>query len=138
MAAELAGLYLGIVGSIGAIVTMSNTTYNYIRTTIGANDEKKTLLLEIAATTALLEELERRLQATPEWKNTFKAMKERDGPLEMYRSALEKVDAKLEHSKNRFVRVTGRFVWYFHKDEFTEILATIGRSKTDFHTILQL
>jgi hypothetical protein len=135
--AEAVGLYVGIVASIGSLIQFSETVFEYIRKTTGANEEKKALLLEISATNILLRELERKAKA-PEWEKTLKSLQKPDGPLELYRSALKSAEEKLEPSKNPFAKVTGRFVWYFQKGEFTEILAKIGRSKAIFDTIVNL
>ena len=135
--AEAVGPYVRIAASIGSLIQFSETIFEYIRKTTGANDEKKALLLEISATNILLKELERKVKA-PEWEKTLESLQKPDGPLELYRSALKSAEEKLEASKHRFTRVTQRFVWYFQKDEFTEILAKIGRSKSTFDTILNL
>jgi hypothetical protein len=116
---------------------LSEIVLEYIRITAGANDEKKALLLEITATSIILKELEGKAQS-PEWKKTLESMQNPDGPLERYRLALKEVEDKLQHSKNRFATVTKRFVWYFQKGEFTEILGKIVRSKADFKTVLNL
>jgi hypothetical protein len=135
--ADPLGLYVGIVASIGTLIQLSETVFEYIRKTSGANEEKKALLLEISATNILLRELERKAKA-PEWEKTLKSLQKPDGPLELYRSALKSAEEKLEPSKNPFAKVTERFVWYFQKGEFTEILAKIGRSKAIFDTIFNL
>jgi hypothetical protein len=135
--AEALGLYTGIVASIGTLIQLSEIVVEYIRITAGANDEKKAMLLEITETNILLKELEGKAQAL-EWKKTLESVQKADGPLERYRSALTEVEDKLQPSKNRFAKVTKRFVWYFQKEEFTEILAKISRSKMDFSTLLNL
>jgi hypothetical protein len=135
--AEALGLYTGIVSSIGTLLQLSEIVVEYIRITVGANDEKKALLLEITETSILLKELEGKANA-PEWKKTLESVQKPDGPLERYRSALKDVENKLQPSKNRFAKVTKQFVWYFQKGEFTEILAKIGRSKADFSTLSNL
>ncbi len=137
MAVEVVGLYVGIVAGIGSLIQLSETVLSYIRKTAGANEEKKALLLEISATNILLRELERKAKA-PEWEKTLESLQKPDGPLEMYRSALKSAEEKLEPSKNPFAKVTKRFVWYFQKGEFTEILAKIGRSKATFDTMFNL
>jgi hypothetical protein len=135
--ADPVGLYVGIVASIGTLIQLSETVFEYIRKTSGANEEKKALLLEISATNILLRELERKAKA-PEWEKTLKSLEEPDGPLELYRSALKSAEEKLKPSKNPFAKVTERFVWYFQKGEFTEILANIGRIKAIFDTRFNL
>jgi len=137
MAVEVVGLYVGIVAGIGSLIQLSETVLSYVRKTAGANEEKKALLLEISATNILLRELQRKAKA-PEWEKTLESLQKPDGPLEVYRSALKSAEEKLEPSKNPFAKVTERFVWYFQKGEFTEILAKIGRSKATFDTIFNL
>jgi hypothetical protein len=135
--AEAAGLYLGLVASIGSIIEFSEVVLEYIRNTAGANEEKKALLLEIMSTNTLLRELEGKAKA-PEWRNTLESMQKPDGPLVQYRLALNGAAEKLQPSKNPFVKVTKRFVWHFQKGEFSEILGKIGRSKAAFDTLLSL
>lgn len=135
--AEAVGVYVGIVASIGTLIQLSETVFEYIRKTSCANEEQKALLLEISATNILLRELERKAKA-PEWEKTLKSLQKPDGPLELYRSALKSAEEKLEPSKYPFAKVTERFVWYFQKGEFNEILAKIGRSKANFDTILNV
>src|SRR5947207_1218874 len=137
MAVEVVGLYVGLVAGIGSLIQLSETVLSYVRKTAGANEEKKALLLEISATNILLRELQRKAKA-PEWEKTLESLQKPDGPLEVYRSALKSAEEKLEPSKNPFAKVTERFVWYFQKGEFTEILAKIGRSKATFDTIFNL
>jgi hypothetical protein len=135
--AEAVGLYTGIMASIGTLIQLSEIILEYLGKTAGANQEKKELLLEISACQVLLKELERKAKA-PEWKNTLESMDKPDGPLQMYRSALKVAEDKLQPSKNPFIKVTNRFVWYFQQGEFAEILSKINRSKSAFDTVLNL
>ena len=65
-------------------------------------------------------------------------MEKVDGLLKLYRSTLDLAEDKLQPSRNRFGKVTKRFVWYFQRGEFAEILAKIGRIKADFNALLNL
>jgi hypothetical protein len=45
--ADTAGLYLGLISSIGSIIRFSEVVLWYIRDTASANEEKTAMLLEI-------------------------------------------------------------------------------------------
>jgi hypothetical protein len=135
--ADGVSLVVGIGSAFVVLMQLSESVLEYIRKTAGANDEKIALMTEIASTTILLNELKGRAEA-PEWKRTFNSMQRTEGPLETYKSALEAAAEKLQPSKNPFVKVTKRMVWYFKRGEFAEILSKINRSKSAFDTLLNL
>jgi hypothetical protein len=60
-----------------------------------------------------------------------------DGPLQLYKSALEDAEKKLRPD-NRFIKVTERFVWYFQRGEFDDIIGRIDRSHAIFNTLLNV
>jgi DNA-binding transcriptional regulator YdaS (Cro superfamily) len=135
--ADGVSLVVGIASAFVTLIQLSETVLEYARKTARANDEKKALLTEIASANVLLNELKGKAGA-PEWKKTFESMRRADGPLEMYKSALEAAAEKLQPSKNPFVKVTKRLVWYFKRGEFVEILSKISWSKSEFDTLLNL
>ncbi len=110
--AEVLGLYVGIIASIGLVFQFSEIVLGYLHNTAGANEEKKALILEISATEILLKELEGKAKA-PEWKHVLELMQTPGGLLEMYRSALKGAEEKLQPAKNPLVKVTKRLGWHF-------------------------
>lgn len=64
--AEVAGLYVGLVASIGTLIQLSGIVVEYLRNTAGAPEQKRKLLNEIVSTTAILDDLQRKAQS-PEW-----------------------------------------------------------------------
>lgn len=135
--AEAVGLYTGIVASIGTILQLSKEVAEYIRNTVGANEQRRELLRDITAVDALLRELERKAKL-PEWKNTLKSIQGSDSPLALLESALVELQKKLQRPDNRFKRVTKRLVWHFQKEEYEEILSKIERSKSTLSILLNL
>jgi hypothetical protein len=133
--AEAVGLYAGIVASLGSIIAFSENVYEYARKLAGAKEEKRRLLLEITAMTTMLRDLEEKAKAR-NLKNTQDLMK-LAGPLQLYKSALEDAEKKLRPD-NRFIKVTQRFVWYFQRGEFDDIIGRIVRSHAAFNTLLNV
>jgi hypothetical protein len=133
--AEAVGLYTGIVASLGSIIAFSDTVFEYARKVAGAKEDKRKLLLEITAMTTMLKDLEEKAKAR-KLKNTQDLMRS-DGPLQLYKSALEDAEMKLRPD-NRFIKVTQRFVWYFQRGEFDDIIGRIVRSHATFNTLLNV
>jgi len=133
---EPLGLYTGIVASLGSIIAFSETVFEYARKTAGAKEEKRKLLLEITAMTTMLKDLNGKAKAR-QLKNTQDLMKS-DGPLQLYKSALEDAEKKLRPHDKRFIKVTQRFVWYFQQGEFDDIIQRIVRSHAAFNTLLNV
>jgi hypothetical protein len=135
--AEAIGLYTGIVASVGTILQLSKEVAEYIRNTVGANEQRRELLRDITAVDALLKELERKTKQ-PEWKNTLKTLQTPESPLPLIESALVELRNKLQQPDNRFKRVTKRLVWHFKKEEYEEILTKMERSKATLSILLNL
>jgi len=133
--AEALSLYTGIVASLGSIIAFSETVFEYARKLAGAKEDKRKLLLEITAMTTVLKDLEEIAKAR-KLKNTQDLMRS-DGPLQLYKSALEDAERKLRPD-NRFIKVTERFVWYFQRGEFDDIIGRIDRSHAIFNTLLNV
>jgi hypothetical protein len=133
--AEAVGLYTGIFASLGSIIAFSDTVFEYARKVAGAKEDKRKLLLEITAMTTMLKDLEEKAKAR-KLKNTQDLMRS-DGPLQLYKSALEDAEKKLRPD-NRFIKVTQRFVWYFQRGEFDDIIGRIVRSHATFNTLLNV
>jgi hypothetical protein len=123
--AEAVGLYTGIVASVGTLLQLSKEVAEYIRNTVGANEERRELFQDITAVDALLKELERKAKQ-PEWKNMLKTIQSPGSPLTLIQSALMELRKKLQHPDNRFKRVTKRLDWHFQKEEYEEILSKLG------------
>jgi hypothetical protein len=126
-----------VVGLIAGVLDIAEVVYKYARNTIGANKEKEELLSEIDATNNLLKVLQAKAKA-PQWKNTLASMEKSDGPLQLYRSALEAAQNKLQPAETSLGKAAKRGMWHFQKGEFGEILSKIIRSKADFATLLNL
>jgi len=135
--AEVAGLYVGLVASIGTLIQLSGIVAEYLRNMAGAPEQKRKLLNEIVSTTTILDDLQRKAQS-PEWSNTLDLLQQPKGPLELFKSALQALENKTKPSNNRFMKVTKRFIFHFEKGEYEEIFAKIERSKSNFMIVLGL
>jgi hypothetical protein len=135
--AEVMGLYIGIVASIGTLLQLSKQVAGYITDTAGANQQKTDLLKEVNATTALLDDLESKMKSPGQHKPT-QSIGRLDEPLELLGTALKTLESKLRPSHNPFIKVTKRWVWHFQKDELTEILSQVERSKSSLSIALHL
>ena len=126
-----------VIGFIAGVLEIAEAVVEYTRNTVGANDEKESLLSEIDATNNLLKDLERKATAS-QWKNTYSSMEQLDGPLQHYQSALEVAREKLRPAKTSVGKGAQRAVWHFQKGEFSEILLKISRIKSEFAILLTL
>jgi hypothetical protein len=57
------------------------------------------------------------------------------GPLELFKSALEKLESKAKSSSMQTAR---RFTWHFEKGEYEDCLSKIERSKSNLILVLNL
>jgi hypothetical protein len=135
--AEVIGLYMGIVASIGGLLQLSEVIIEYLRNTMGAKEQMNKLITEIIATKVLLEEL-RDTAKEPEWSNTLESLEKPGGPLELLRSSLEELDKKAKLSRSQLNKITKRLVWQFDRGEYEEILSRIERSKALLSLALQM
>jgi F0F1-type ATP synthase delta subunit len=134
--AEVAGVYVGLVASIGTLLQLSEIVVEYLCNTARATEQKRRLLNEIVSTNALLDDLKRKAQA-PEWGNTL-GLLQPQGSLELFKSVLQELETKARLSNNRFLKVTKRLIFHFEKEEYEKILAKIERSKSTFMMALGL
>jgi len=126
-----------VVGFIAGVLDIAEVVVEYTRNTVGANDEKESLLSEIDATNNLLKDLERKAKAL-QWENTHSSMEKLDGPLQRYRSVLEVAREKLRPAKTSVGKAAQQAVWHFQKGEFAEILLKISRIRSEFTMLLTL
>jgi hypothetical protein len=128
---------VGLVASIGTLLQLSKQVAGYITDTAGANKQKMDLLKEVNATTALLDDLESKIKS-PGQHETTAGIGRLGEPLELLGSTLKTLESKLRPAHNPFFKVTQRWVWHFQKDELTEILSKVERSKSSLSIALHL
>ena len=136
MTLEAVGFWVGFVASIGTVLELSKIVVEYIRTTAGANDERADLINEITITSAVLAKLQSQAQL-PEWQISIQSPNSLEAPVYQFKVALQNLETKLRPSRNPFVKVTSRWIWYFRKDEYQDILSKIERSKSNLMILLQ-
>jgi len=147
---------LTIVGGIAAILQISSTVVNLIKTVKDASTDRQKLLAEIHATTALCQTLKdyAEMDAVP-WTKTFQILcSSNNGPIEQFQASLGCLQKKLapgdkETSSDEVINAHAPAVrkmnlkswgrslkWPFTKDEVREILADIERQKSLFSIAL--
>jgi len=147
---------LTIVGGIAAILEISSTVVDLVKTVKDASTDRQKLLAEIHATTALCQTLKdyAEMDAVP-WTKTFQILcSSNNGPIEQFQASLGCLQKKLapgdkETSSGQVINAHAPVVrkmnlkswgrslkWPFTKDEVREILADIERQKSLFSIAL--
>jgi len=124
---------VGFAASIYNLLELSERVITYIKDAKGANEERKTLINELASTKVVLSELESKAD-TDEWRSTMEALMTKNGPRDQFKSVLERLGKKLDADGRRVVK---SLTWHFAKEEIKEILSQIERVKSLFVLALE-
>lgn len=124
---------VGFAASIYNLLELSERVITYIKDARGANEERKTLINELASTKVVLSELESKAD-TDEWRPTMEALMTKNGPRDQFKSVLERLGKKLDADGRRVVK---SLTWHFAKEEIKEILSQIERVKSLFVLALE-
>jgi hypothetical protein len=119
---------LSIIGGIAAILQISGTVVNLIKSAKDASSDRQKLLAEINATTALCQTLNDyvHINGIEAWTSTLMTLQgDSTGPVEQFKSNLLFLEKKL--AKRGFV-----LRWPFAKQEVKEVLESIERQKSFF------
>ncbi|KFY47728.1 hypothetical protein V496_10483 [Pseudogymnoascus sp. VKM F-4515 (FW-2607)] len=129
---------LGIAASIIALLTISKEVIEYSNSIKDGKKDRQRLLDEITSVTGFLYVLKDRaeqLQHGDSWSETLVLLAGPTGPLEQFKSALERVASKLAPAVGW--RKAGKaMIWPFRKEEISDILAEIERHKSIFSLAL--
>ena len=130
---------LSISASIIAVLQLSGTVIQYLNNVKGASEDRQRLLNEVTSISGLLYFLKDRAtqsQYGGSWSMTLASLNTPKGPLEQFKSALERLTLKLAPVEGW--RKAGKaLTWPFQKEEIKEILSTIERHKSLFNLALQ-
>jgi|ERR1700722_9294347 hypothetical protein len=130
---------LGISASIIAVLQLSGTVIEYLNDVKGASEDRHRILNEVACISGLLYFLKDRAtqsQYGHSWSMTLASLNTPKGPLEQFKSALERLIFKLAPVEGW--RKAGKaLAWPFQKEEIKEILSAIERHKSLFNLALQ-
>jgi hypothetical protein len=130
---------LSISASIIAVLQLSGTVIGYLNDVKGASEDRHRLLNEVTSISGLLYFLKDRAaqsQYGDSWSMTLASLNTPKGPLEQFKSALERLTLKLAPVEGW--RKAGKaLAWPFQKEEIKEILGAIERHKSLFNLALQ-
>lgn len=130
---------LSISASIIAVLQLSGTVIEYLNDVKGASEDRYRLLNEVTSISGLLYFLKDRAtqsQYGDSWSTTLASLNTPKGPLEQFKSALERLTLKLAPVEGW--RKGGKaLAWPFRKEEIKEILSAIERHKSLFSLALQ-
>jgi hypothetical protein len=130
---------LSISASIIAVLQLSGTVIEYLNDVKGASEDRYRLLNEVTSISGLLYFLKDRAtqsQYGDSWSMTLASLNTPQGPLEQFKSALERLALKLAPVEG-WMRVGKALAWPFRKEEIKEIFSAIERHKSLFNLALQ-
>lgn len=130
---------LSISASIVAVLQLTGTIIQYLNTVKGAPKDRQRILLELCnvnGTLYILEERASQAQQGDAWSSTLLSLNKPNGPVEQFKTALERLENKLAPAKG-WSKVGKAIVWPFQKEEIKEILNVIERQKTFFNLAQQ-
>ena len=130
---------LGISASITALLQLTGTVIQYLNLVKGAPKDRQRLLSEVCNVSGMLYILEDQASHAKQgdgWSLTFLLLNGPNGPVEQFKTALERLEKKLEPDKG-LGKVFKAIAWPFQKEEITEILNVIERQKTLFNLARQ-
>jgi hypothetical protein len=131
---------LSVTASIIAILDLAGKITKYLRAVKDAPQDRARCATEVSCLSHFLESLNYRLEeSTPDkpWYAEVQKLSHKGGPLDQYKIALERLDAKVVTSEKNKHSVSV-FLWKFVKDEVMEILARTERLKTLMQTALEM
>ncbi|MCJ1385894.1 hypothetical protein MMC17_009018 [Xylographa soralifera] len=133
---------LSLSASIVAVLQLALTVAHYLHDVKGASDERQRLLNEVSSVSGTLYILkdfgERALQERldEDWNAIVRSLQVPNGPLDQFKSALEKLALKFE-PVGGLKRLAKTITWPFEKKEILSILEVIERQKSLFSLALQ-
>lgn len=130
---------LSISASIAAVLQLTGTVIQYLNLVKGAPEDRQRLLLELCNISSMLYVLED--QASQEqqghaWSSTLLSLNGPNGPIEQFKTALERLEKKLRPVEG-LRKLVKAIAWPFQKEEIIEIINVIERQKTLFNLARQ-
>ena len=123
---------LSISASITALLQLTSTVIQYLNGVKGASEDRRKILSELASVSGILfilQDQAEQAKAGDEWSSTLQSLNVADGPLDQFRTALERLSSKLASPATGLKKLGKAFVWPFQKEEIKEILGSIERQK---------
>lgn len=129
---------LSVTASIIAVLQLTQTVVEYINSVKDASKDRDRILLEISSVYGLLfslKDLVERRSPEDGWATTVKSLGAANGPLAQFKSALERLAAKLAPVTG-IEKVGKALRWPSQKGDILDILNTIERQKSLFSLAL--
>ena len=118
--------------SLTALLQLSSTVIQYVVAVKGAPEDRGRILSELATVNSILfilQEQADQAKQEDEWSSTLRSLNVPEGPLDLFRRALERLSAKLGPPSTSFEKVRKAMIWPFGKGETKELLDIIERQK---------
>jgi hypothetical protein len=131
---------LSVAASIIAVWQLTSQVITYLNDVKDAPREWQKCMVEVSESNALLSKLNLRLSESSSkelWYAEVQALAVKDGPLDQYKLALERLLAKVK-PKNKTRELANVLKWNFVKEEVASILARTERLKTLVHIALEM
>lgn len=123
---------LSLSASITALLQLTSTVIQYLNGVKGAPEDRRKILSELASVSGILFILQDQAEQAKqgdEWSSTLHSLNVAAGPLDQFRTALERLSSKLASSATGLKKLGKAIVWPFQKEEIKEILGSIERQK---------
>ena len=123
---------LSISASITALLQLTSTVIQYLYGVKGAPEDRGTILSEIVSVNTILFVIQNEAEQAKQgdqWSSTLHSLNVPHGPLDQFRSALERLASKLASPATGLKKMGKAIIWPFQKEEIKEILASIERQK---------
>ena len=131
---------LSVAASIIAIVQLTTTMIKYLDDVKGAPKDRARFAMEASNLSNLLVSLRYQLdegKSNEAWYKEVNSLGVREGPLDQYKQALEKLQLKVLDGKG-LAKIGNALMWSFSKEEVAGILSRIDRSKSLVQIALQM
>ncbi|KAI9812564.1 MAG: hypothetical protein M1827_004553 [Pycnora praestabilis] len=130
---------VGLIASVAQLIETTAKVVQYLNDVTNAPKERATLALEATNLLALLTNLRYRLEeanATDPWYAGVRSLAVKNGPLELFKRAMEEMVSKLKPEKG--ARKFGKMmIWPLDKKDIKEMLGDIERMKSTVNLVLQ-
>lgn len=123
---------LSISASITALLQLTSTVIQFLNGVKGAPEDRRNILSELACVSGILYVLQDQAEQAKQgdqWSSTLQSLNVTNGPLDQFRTALERLSLKLASPATGLKKLGKAIVWPFQKEEIKEILGSIERQK---------
>ncbi|KAL8792011.1 MAG: hypothetical protein Q9195_005352 [Heterodermia aff. obscurata] len=125
---------LSITSGIIAVLQLASSVVSYLGAVKDASDDRQRLIAEIGSITGFLYLLK---EESKESSDTLNSLCVANGPLDMFKSALNELASKLRPADGGLKKAGKSLLWPFHKSEVNNLLHRIERLKGMFILALQ-